>query len=414
MDRILDAAERRGKLARRFALGLPVATLAVVGFVALPGWLRPSVERARIRTARVDRGRVEATVEASGTVLPANERVLSSPVEARIVRILKRVGEAVKPGDPILQLDTSATRLDVERLQDRLAGKRNEQEQLRLALDQALAELRGRVERSRLDLEILEARLARNRKMSVDGLVSDEELKEADIEARKARIEVDGLVASEDAERRATAARLDGVALDLHILEKDLEGARHEADLATTRADEAGVVTWVSPDEGSTVHRGDSIARIARLDAFRVEATIADLHAAALVPGLLVRVTAGPKTLTGRLASVFPAIENGAVRFAVDLDEPSDPDLRQNLRVDVVVVTGAHEGVARLPRPAYGQNGRQAQLFVVDGGVARRREVAVGLAGRDAIEIVGGLAEGDEVIVSDMQERLTLAEVKIR
>jgi len=200
----------------------------------------------------------------------------------------------------------------------------------------------------------------------------------------------------------------------VRILEKDLEGARHEADLATTRADEAGIVTWVVPDEGSTVHRGDRIARIARLDAFRVEATVADLHAAALAPGLAVRVTTGTKTLRGRLASVFPAIENGAVRFAVDLDEPSDPDLRQNLRVDVVVVTGAREGVVRLARPAYGQNGRQAQLFVVERGVARRRDVSLGLAGRDAIEIVAGLSEGDEVIVSDMQDRLSTEEVKIR
>lgn len=414
MDRHIGIAERRGRLAKRFAVALPLVTVVVLGFVALPGWLRPSVDHARIRTARVERGRVEATIEASGTVLPANERVLSSPVEARILRILKRVGDAVEPGDPILELDTSATRLNVERLQDRLAQKRNEQEQIKLALAQALGDLRGRVEKSRLDVEILEARLARNRKLRSDGLVSEEALREADIETRKARIELDGLIATEDAERRATAAKLEGVALDLRILDKELAGARHEAELATTRADEAGIVTWVAPEEGATVRRGDRIARIARLDAFRVEATIADMHASALSTGLAVRVTAGTKTFAGRLASVHPAIENGAVRFAVDLDHPDDPGLRQNLRVDVLIVTGVRDDVARLARPAYGQSGRVTQLFVVDGSVARRRDVSVGLTGRDAIEIVAGLREGDEVIVSDMQDRLKMKEVKIR
>ena len=87
-------------------------------------------------------------VEASGTVVPAFARALSSPIEARVLRIRKRPGAVVRQGDAILELDTSATRLDLERLEDRLAHKANEEEQARLNLAKSLTDLKSRTRAS--------------------------------------------------------------------------------------------------------------------------------------------------------------------------------------------------------------------------------------------------------------------------
>src|SRR5215471_9196154 len=99
MDRAITIDERRKRDARRL-LG-PAAAVALGGFVllSLPHWLRPSVSRARLRIVTVERGPVEATIEASGTVVPASEKALSSPIEARVERVLKHAGEPVKAGD---------------------------------------------------------------------------------------------------------------------------------------------------------------------------------------------------------------------------------------------------------------------------------------------------------------------------
>ena len=70
-----------------------MAVLAAVFFWG-PGWISPSVSRARLRTARVDAGPIEAVISASGTVLPEIEEVLSSPVDARVLRILERPGRS--------------------------------------------------------------------------------------------------------------------------------------------------------------------------------------------------------------------------------------------------------------------------------------------------------------------------------
>ncbi len=404
MDRDLTSDERRRQSAKRVAGGIAVVGVACLLIVVVPRWLRPSVSRTRVRIDTVERGTVESAIEASGTVVPAAERALSSPISARVEKILKRPGQAVHAGDGIVELDTSAARLEVERLGDRLSQKRNEQTQLRIALEQSLADLRDRLDKARLDLEAASSRLERDRKLRVEGLVSDEELHTSEIETRKADLTVKHLGDAMDLEKRSTDARLNGTALDLGILEKDLAEARHRLDLATARCDADGVVTWVVAQEGATVAPGEVIGKVARLDSFRIEATISDVHAAQLHAGLPVSVVIDDRALPGTLASVNPAIENGAAKFFVDLQDPSDARLRQNLRVDVFVVTGKHEGVLRVARGPFAEGGSIQQVFVVEGDRAVRKPVRFGLSGRDAFEIVDGLNEHDRVIVSDMQD----------
>jgi HlyD family secretion protein len=413
MDRELDTGFLRRRAVRRGLVIAGLAVAAVALFFGLPRWLRPSVDRATLRTGAVDRGPVEGIVEASGTVAPAFEKVLSSPVEARVVRVLKRPGERVEPGEEILELDVSSSRLELDRLTDLLTRKESEAEELRLDLESELADLSGRIERGRLDAEILRYRLEQNRKLYDDGLLAEEALRLAEVEAEKADIELAQLEAARERAGRVHAARLQGVDIDLRILAGQRAAARRELELADTRSDRAGVVTWVVPEEGATVRRGEVVARIADLDSFRVEGTVSDVHASRLAAGLPVRVVLGELRLDGRLASVDPTIENGVVRFAADLDQPSHPDLRNNLRVDVLVVTGRRADTLRLPRGSFAETGGRATLFVVRGDHAVRRPVELGLSGYRHLEVTGGLAEGETVILSDMSDFLHLDRVEI-
>ena len=380
----------------------------------LPALFSPTLSRTRVRTARIERGRIEAVVEASGVVVPAFERALSSPVDAQVLRVLKHPGDAVAAGDPLLDLDTSAALLDVKRLEDRLEGKRNEELQLRLALEREILELQSRLESGRLDREMLLARVGRQRRLAADGLVSAELLAETEVGARKADIDLAQLEGAIVAARRQTEARLAGIALEVATLAKEATEARRQLKLATARADSAGIVTWVVSQEGATVRRGEVIARVARLDSFRIEATASDLHATRIAVGAPVRVPLDGRVLAGTVANVYPAIEQGTVRFAVDLAAPSDAALRQNLRLDVHVIDRVKDGVLRLPRGIASGTGSVQQVFVVRGSRAERTRVRLGQTGADAVEVLEGLSAGDEVIVSDMQDYEHRESVKLR
>lgn len=414
MDRELDVSVQRRRTGGRIAWGIGTLGLIAVVLALLPAWLRPSIERDRIRTGKVDRGPVEGVIEASGSVIPAFESVLSSPVDARVEKILKRPGETVRAGDEILRLDTSPQRLRLETIEDNLSRKANEQQQVRLALEKSLRELRGRIESGRLDSETSEYRAEQNRKLRVDGLVSEQTLKASETEAKKARIELAQLEDSVENERRASQAKLEGLELDLRTLRKERDEALRQLELATTRSDRAGVLTWVIPQEGATIRLGEVIARIADLDSFRVDATVSDVHSSRLAVGQTVRVMLDGDPLPGRLSTVYPTIENGAVKFAVDLEEARNPKLRNNLRVDVLVVTGSRADVLRTPKGPFAKGGATEPVFVLKGDQAVRRTVRLGVSGYDHYEVLDGLAEGEEVILSDMSDYTHLEQVSLK
>ncbi len=178
-------------------------------------------------------------------------------------------------------------------------------------------------------------------------------------------------------------------------------------------ANRDGVVTWVRDEIGSSIHRGDVVARIADLSSYRVEATLSDVHAPALRPGMAAVVRLNDSALAGTIETVYPNVENGVVRIILSLKEPSHPALRPNLRVNVSLITSSRDDALILAKGAYLTGGNRQEIFVIDGGSARRTAVTSGVIGFDAVEIVDGLAEGDEAIISDMGEYSNVTEIKI-
>ena len=414
MDRELDTQFVRRRLAGRLARVALVVLVLVGLLLALPEWLTPSIRRVELRTAAVARGDLEAVLSASGVVVPSSESVLSCPLEARVVRILKHAGELVKEGDEIIELDTTAARLDLERLEDRMAKNLNEQEQLKLDSEQKLADLEGRLESGKADLEVVEYQAGQRRKLHAQGLLSEETLKGSEAELKKTKIGLAQLDRALASERKTTQARLQGLELDQRMLTKDRDEARRQLELATTRSQRSGVLTWVIAQEGATVQRGEVLAKVANLDSFRLEATISDVHAGRLAVGQPVRVMAAERPLAGHVSQLLPTIENGAVKFLVELENASDASLRSQLRVDVFVVTGTVHDRLIIKRGAFARDGSADVVFVVRGNEAIRRNVRLGLSGQDGFEVIDGLDEGDEIILNDMRDYNHLQRIRLK
>ena len=415
MDRALDPAfvsHRR----RRRTMGA-AAGVCLAGAVLLwgPGLIRPTVSRDRIRTARVDQGPIEAVITAAGTVVPEVEQVIASPVDARVLRILKRAGDAVAPGEPILELDLSASRVALAKLDQDLALKRNQQERTRLELQGKLADLQARWDVKKLQLESLRSQLRRHRDLHAQGLLSQETLQQSELAEAQAAVELRQLEAEKAGAHETTRAQLEGVALEAAQLVRERDEARRQLLLATTRADRSGVITWTVTEEGAAVRNGDVVARLADLGSFRVEATVSDVHAQRLAVGLPVSVrTALGQALEGTVAAVRPTIANGSVSFAVALREKSSPLLRSNLRVDALVVVGRKPRVLRVKRGPFANGEGLQNVFVVRGATAVRTPVRLGLSSYDDFEVVSGLQEGDEAVISDMRAYEHVREVGIR
>lgn len=414
MDREIEQRVRTRRSLKRWAVaGISFAAIAFLGAAGVE-WLKPSVKRHEVQIARVERGSVDETLQASASAVPAGEEVVSSPVEARVLNIRRRAGDRVRAGDEILTLDTAASRLDLDRTIDRVAQKESEQTQLRLQLEETAALLKAQMEQKKLDVEILRYQAEQNRRLRAEGLIAEQTAMAAATSAKKSEIELAQLQEALARATRTAASKIAAGDLQLSVLRKERDASRQQLDLAMTRAPRDGILTWVVPEEGATVRRGEPVARIADLSSFRVVATISDIHASRIAAGMPVRFRLDDRTaLAGSISSVDPRIENGAVRFYVALEQKSHPRLRNNLRGDVFVITGRRDNVLRVRRGALGQ-GAQEDVFVVRGEHAFRVPVRYGLAGEDTIEIAEGLVAGDEVVISNMSDFATVKQLRIR
>jgi HlyD family secretion protein len=414
VDRPLDEAVIRTRRRTRWLVlaGSLLLAIAVLGWG--PSLLRPSVERRRIRTSVVDAGPLEAAISAAGRVLPEVEQVLTSPVDARVLKVRRRAGDAVSAGEMIVEIDLAQAELAVAALDRDLALKRNEEHRKRLALESNLNDVEGRYESKGLDLGAKRAALERKRELHAAGLVSVQELKEAELAEAQAAIELKQLDKARAIARAANAAEVEGLALEVANLRSRRADAWRERQRGTARAEHDGVVTWTLTEEGATVRKGDAVARVADLSAFRVEGTVADVNAPRMAIGLPVRVDIGDLQLRGAVSAIDPTIRNGVLTFTVALEDKSNAALRPNLRVDVLVLTEQRARALRVARGPFATGEGTESVFVVRGATARRSRVRLGVASPTHLEVLDGLAEGDEVIVSDMSDYMHAGEIRIR
>jgi HlyD family secretion protein len=168
------------------------------------------------------------------------------------------------------------------------------------------------------------------------------------------------------------------------------------------------------PSEGAAVRHGDEIARVADLSAFRVEATVSDIHGQRLSPGQPVEVRSGDVRLRGRVSNVMPTVENGVITMEVALDDKRHPILRHNLRVEVYVVTASEKNALRVKRGQFLNVDGVHMVFALRDDKAFRTPVQFGLKNYEYYQVLEGLSEGDEVIISDMSDHEHTREVKLK
>jgi HlyD family secretion protein len=169
------------------------------------------------------------------------------------------------------------------------------------------------------------------------------------------------------------------------------------------RAGLGGVVQQVLSEEGETVALGANIARVARPDELQAELRVPETQARDVQLGQLVSVDTRNGLVEGRVSRIDPAVREGTVQVDVELTGKLPQGARPDLSVDGTIEIERLPRVVFTGRPAYGQPNSTIGLFklIEDGRYAVRVPVEVGRTSVNSVEVLQGLAVGDEVILSD-------------
>jgi HlyD family secretion protein len=404
--------ERKDFKVKRRQRRILYGVVAVVG-VTLLTWgissLEPaamSVSRQSVWVGKVERGTMVRQVRGPGTLVPKEIRWITSSVDGRVENRLLEPGVKVEPDDVILELTNpeveqqlEQARLEVNAAEARLVDLRAQLEGDLLSQQANYAAVESNYNETILEVEA-------NEELNKDGLVPEINLKSSRIRAqqleRRLEIERERLEKMEE----SFQSRLASLRAELAQAQALNQLRRQQVGSLTVRAGIAGVLQEVPIEVGERVAPGTVIARVAKPEDLKAELRIAETQAKDIEIGLPAVVDTRNGVVRGHVSRIDPAVREGTVTVDVEMDEALPAGARPDLSVDGTIQIEKLEDVLYVRRPTYGQANSQVELFklVEEGDLAVRVPVQLGRASVDTIEIVGGLEQGDEVILSDTSQ----------
>jgi HlyD family secretion protein len=389
---------------RTIAWILVVLAALALGIMLLRFSFATSIKKSAITTAVVEKGDIENTINASGEVLPEFEETITSPINASVQKVVKDAGSKVQAGESILTLDKSSSHTEYEKLKFQLESKRNDIKKLKLDLDKSFYDIKSNDDIKQLKINSLQADVENAKRLFNAGGGTRESIVQAELDLKVAKLEKQQLENEIKSNQQTMQVEMKEAEIAAEIQESDLHELERKLKLANIVASRSGVVTWVNKNIGSAIKEGESLVRIADLGSFKVVGSIADNYIDRLHNGMTAIILINETQMRGRVANIYPSVQNGIVSFEIALNERNNQLFRPNMKVDVYLVTSTHNGVLRVANGAAFKGSSLQDIFVVTNGKAVRRTVHMGMTNFDYVEIKDNVKPGDVIITSDMSE----------
>jgi HlyD family secretion protein len=394
---------------------IAVILLACSG--ALLGAVRLGRRAPSVPTIEVKRGEFLDSLQFRGEVKALKSVTISAPSEAGDLQIIKisSEGTAVKPGDVVVQFDSTKTEQDLAQYRSALKSAEAEIAQAKAQARLAEEENKTAVLKARYDVE--GAKLEASKQEIV-----------SKIEGEEAKLK---LADSEQALREAEAKQKSDAQLNQATIESKQQAsekakydvARAERSLAqmTQRAPAAGTISLLQHWGGSgmvTYRPGDrawpgaAIAELPDANTLRISARVDETERGrlALKQPVTVQLNAIPdRQFTGHIEQIgaiasldfssgWPITRNFILEITLD---QTDPRFKPGITGEVTVIVDKVANAVIIPTQALFQKSGQNVAYVWHGGQFEERAIEVGRRSGDKILVAKGVSAGDQVALRD-------------
>lgn len=397
------AKQRRNRQIIYGAAGIALVALVTMGLSKLKP-AAPSVERSTVWIDTVKRGPMLRQVRGLGTLIPVDIRWIPAVTEGRVDRILVLPGTAVKTDTVLLEL--SNPQLQQEALDAEWKLKASEADYKNLEVQLASQVLAQKSEAAKSQSEFSQAKMQADTDSELQklGVISENSLKVSNEKARElsTRNEIEhqrlanaGQVL--EAQLQAKQAEVEQFRALFQLKQTRLDGLR-------VRAGTNGVLQEQTLKVGQWVTPGTTLAKVVQPERLKAELKIAETQAKDIQLNQPASVDTHNGVISGHVMRIDPSVVNGTVTVDVALDGTLPQGARPDLSVDGTIDLERITDVLYVGRPAFGQEKSTVGIFKLepDGRNAVRAQVKLGRSSVNTVEILQGLKEGDQVVLSDM------------
>lgn len=356
--------------------------LAIGGWFLWKGRASAADRGGASRVIEVTAGDVEDAVTAQGKLEPKDFVDVGTQVSGQLKKIHVEIGNTVKAGDLLAEIDPRIYESKVEADEARLKA------------------LKAQLAQQEATLDLASQKLQRSQRLIQSNAINQEAVEQS------------------EAERKIAAAQVDGIKAQLEEIESTLEGDRTNLGYTKIFAPIDGTVVILEGKEGQTLNASQVAPRIlqlADLDTMTVRAQVAEADVMKVKPGAPAYFTTLgmlDRRWEGKVRQVLPSPEviNDVVLYNVLIDvDNKDRQLMTGMSTQIFFVLGEAKGVPTLPMEALRtrvpkQDSELGLAYRVEmagnGGKGEERIIHVGMMSRTSAEIRSGLKSGDKIVLS--------------
>jgi len=403
---------------------LPIkAIFTVVGFILIVFLIKqpliqwyssiPSIEENTLTIAAVIRGDLVRDVAVSGKAVAAKAPQLYS-TEVGQITLLVKPGEAVSENQIVAilespELDASIKQQESTLEQLSINANRGDLEDKEAQLD---LESKMNTAQSSLNVAIRErqrAEIAYKKEIisEVDWLKSQDVLADSErfyLHAKK-RVELTKERLTFEKQHRQFLVQKQQLILD------ELQRRQQRLNI---KAPVTGVVgNWLVAQKNSIV-ANTAIMTIVDLSQYEAELSVPEFYADDLGIGLSVAMQISGIDVSGDIIAISPEIKGNQVKVRAKLTTKNNLQLRQNQRINARIEFEKKSDVLMLKRGAFmGSFAGKFAFKKLDDNTAQKVAITTGANSVDYIELISGVAEGDEIIISDYQKFSSAKQINI-
>ncbi len=409
------------KAKKRRQITFAVAGVLIIGLVSIvlarlqPA--APTVERATVWVDTVKRGPMVRQVRGLGTLVPVDEarRWVPASTRGRVEKIVLRPGAQVSPDTVVLELSDPQVQQALTDAEQQLRAAEADYNSLKARLDADTLNQRAQAAIVRADYQNAQTEREMNEGLAKDGLVSALVMRQSVVKAESLKtrdtIETDRLKVSE----ASAKAQLQSAQALIDQRRSTYNLRRQEVDQLRVRAGMHGVLEQVPVEVGQQVQPGTNLVRVADPTRLKAELRIAETQARDLTIGQVASIDTRSGIIAGKVIRIDPSAQNGTVTVDVGLQGELPRGARPDLSVDGTIELERLENVLFVGRPAFGQEQSTVGLFKLNAdGEASRVQVGLGRSSVNTIEVLQGLREGDQVVLSDMSAWDQFERIRLR
>ncbi len=358
-----------------------------------------AVSLDRVRLATVTRGDFTREISVLGRVVAAVSPTVYSPADGTI-SLLIEAGHEVSEGQALANLESPELTSRLSQQQAILAGLKSSYQR-----QQIQAKKQRLIDQKAIDLAKVRLTSAKREKRRADQGYEKNAISQIDYEKAQDELENAKLQHShtkQDAALNIESLDFDSKSLELDIRRQELlvNELQRQVDGLTIRSPVKGIVGNLNTDNKTFLSKNQPILTVVDLSNFEVEIEIPESYADDLAIGMDVNVQFEQQAFSARLVTISPEILNNQVTGRVRFSDNTPAKLRQNQRLNTQIILAHKADVLQVKRGQFLESSGGRFAYLVNNGLAQKTPINLGARSLSHVEILSGLKEGQQIIIS--------------